>query len=94
MRVQVLKGKFTLCGTVAQTAKSFSKRSAFYALGGLVDKIGDIKVSRKKDQFHHSVNGCVLLKVERGAIVNSRRFIDFVPALLMKDFVSCRYCPL
>lgn len=24
--------------------KSFSKRSAFYALDGLVDKIGDIKV--------------------------------------------------
>lgn len=41
---QVLKAKFALCQYVAQNIKSFSKRSAFYALDGLVDKIGDIKV--------------------------------------------------
>lgn len=41
---QVLKAKFSLCQYVAQNIKSFSKRSAFYALDGLVDKIGDIKV--------------------------------------------------
>ena len=42
--LQVLKAKFALCQYVAQNIKSFSKRSAFYALDGLVDKIGDIKV--------------------------------------------------
>ena len=41
---QVLKAKFALCQYIAQNIKSFSKRSAFYALDGLVDKIGDIKV--------------------------------------------------
>nr|XP_058951305.1 cytoskeleton-associated protein 5-like isoform X2 [Pocillopora verrucosa] len=41
---QVLKAKFALCQYVAQNIKSFSKRSAFYALDGLVDKIGDIKL--------------------------------------------------
>ena len=42
---KVLKAKFALCQYVAQNIKSFSKRSAFYALDGLVDKIGDIKVT-------------------------------------------------
>ena len=42
---QVLKAKFALCQHIARTMKSFSKRSAFYALDGLVDKIGDIKVT-------------------------------------------------
>ena len=44
VNLQVLKAKFALCQYVAQNIKSFSKRSAFYALDGLVDKIGDIKV--------------------------------------------------
>lgn len=42
---KVLKAKFALCQYVAQNIRSFSKRSAFYALDGLVDKIGDIKVT-------------------------------------------------
>ena len=42
---QVLKAKFSLCQYIAKTMRSFSKRSAFYALDGLVDKIGDIKVT-------------------------------------------------
>ncbi|XP_022781710.1 cytoskeleton-associated protein 5-like [Stylophora pistillata] len=41
---QVLKAKFALCQYIARNIKSFSKRSAFYALDGLVDKIGDIKL--------------------------------------------------
>ncbi|XP_078348745.1 cytoskeleton-associated protein 5-like isoform X2 [Oculina patagonica] len=41
---QVLKAKFALCQYIAQNVKTFSKRSAFYALDGLVDKIGDIKL--------------------------------------------------
>ncbi|KAJ7391009.1 hypothetical protein OS493_021029 [Desmophyllum pertusum] len=41
---QVLKAKFGLCQHIAQTVKTFSKRSAFYALDGLVDKIGDVKL--------------------------------------------------
>lgn len=41
---QVLKAKFSLCQYIAKTMRSFSKRSAFYALDGLVDKIGDIKL--------------------------------------------------
>ena len=45
MYSQVLKAKFALCQYIAQNVKSFSKRSAFYALDGLVDKIGDIKVT-------------------------------------------------
>ena len=44
VNLQVLKAKFALCQYVAKNIKSFSKRSAFYALDGLVDKIGDIKV--------------------------------------------------
>ena len=43
--LQVLKAKFALCQYIAQNIKTFSKRSAFYALDGLVDKIGDIKVN-------------------------------------------------
>ena len=42
--LQVLKAKFALCQYIAQNIKTFSKRSAFYALDGLVDKIGDVKV--------------------------------------------------
>ena len=34
--------------------KSFSKRSAFYALDGLVDKIGDIKVKINSGLSLHS----------------------------------------
>ena len=41
---KVLKNKFILCAVIATRALSFSKRSAFYAISGLVDKIGDIKV--------------------------------------------------
>ena len=44
--MQVLKAKFGLCDFIARSFKSFSKRSAFYALDGLVDKVGDIKVSQ------------------------------------------------
>lgn len=44
MYLQVLKAKFALCQYIAQNIKTFSKRSAFYALDGLVDKIGDVKV--------------------------------------------------
>ncbi|CAB4012818.1 cytoskeleton-associated 5-like, partial [Paramuricea clavata] len=40
---QVLKNKFSLCAVIATLAASFSKRSAFYAISGLVDKVGDIK---------------------------------------------------
>ena len=45
MYIQVLKAKFALCQYIAQNIKTFSKRSAFYALDGLVDKIGDVKVT-------------------------------------------------
>ena len=47
MYSQVLKAKFALCQYIAQNIKTFSKRSAFYALDGLVDKIGDIKVIQR-----------------------------------------------
>lgn len=47
MYLQVLKAKFALCQYIAQNIKTFSKRSAFYALDGLVDKIGDIKVTQE-----------------------------------------------
>ncbi|EDO43210.1 predicted protein [Nematostella vectensis] len=41
---QVLKSKFQLCGIIAGKGKTFSSRSAEYAIPGLVEKIGDIKL--------------------------------------------------
>lgn len=55
MYLQVLKAKFGLCQYIAQNVKTFSKRSAFYALDGLVDKIGDIKVTQR------SLNNLIVL---------------------------------
>ncbi|CAB4031361.1 cytoskeleton-associated 5-like, partial [Paramuricea clavata] len=43
----VLKNKFSLCAVIATLAASFSKRSAFYAISGLVDKVGDIKLKEQ-----------------------------------------------
>ncbi|XP_028404850.1 cytoskeleton-associated protein 5-like isoform X2 [Dendronephthya gigantea] len=44
---QVLKNKFNLCAVIATLSASFSKRSAFYAISGLVEKIGDIKLKEQ-----------------------------------------------
>ncbi|KAK3702253.1 hypothetical protein QZH41_019815, partial [Actinostola sp. cb2023] len=44
---QVLKARLALCGVIAEKGKAFSSRSAGYAIPGLVEKIGDLKL---KDQ--------------------------------------------
>ena len=41
---QTLKGKFALLGIVAKQAKPFSRRTAIYAITGLIEKLGDLKV--------------------------------------------------
>ena len=42
---QTLKGKFALLGIIAKQSKPFSRRTAIYAIAGLIEKIGDLKVS-------------------------------------------------
>ena len=37
--------KFKLCALVASKSRDFSRRSAWYAIAGLISKIGDIKVN-------------------------------------------------
>ncbi|XP_065070567.1 cytoskeleton-associated protein 5-like isoform X2 [Rhopilema esculentum] len=42
--MMVLKGKFSLLGILAKVSKPFSRRSALYAITGLIEKIGDMKL--------------------------------------------------
>ena len=77
--LQVLKAKFALCQYIAQNIKTFSKRSAFYALDGLVDKIGDVKVR----------SSLIWLYCLRFAVFTiSHNLFLWLPTNLLKNFPS------
>ena len=52
--LKALGAKFKLCALVASKSGDFSRRSAWYAIGGLISKIGDIKVSIQQNLLFFS----------------------------------------